>query len=138
MDKIREQRSQRFAQLIGLELKSIFVKKEITQTSVADRLGHSRGGFSKWLNAKPSIPVEVLINVCELLSVDPRSIFNNAYNQLIEELGQNPEFPAVDDAHLSAEEKIQLTLEKLKRGDMSIAALHDPNKKAEMNGEGLD
>lgn len=32
------------------------------------------------------------------------------------------------------EERIKSTLQKLQRGDMSLAALHDPHKKIEMNG----
>ena len=91
MSEIQKNRSHRFAQLVGLELKADFTRHEVSQTSVADRLGHSRTSFSKWLNAKPSMPMEALINTCELLGVDPREVFNAAYRRLIEEMGEyNP------------------------------------------------
>lgn len=91
MNEIQKNRSHRFAQLVGLELKADFTRHEVSQTSVADRLGHSRTSFSKWLNAKPSMPMEALINTCELLGVDPREVFNAAYRRLIEEMGEyNP------------------------------------------------
>ena len=91
MNEIQKNRSHRFAQLVRLELKADFTRHEVSQTSVADRLGHSRTSFSKWLNAKPSMPMEALINTCELLGVDPREVFNAAYRRLIEEMGEyNP------------------------------------------------
>ena len=91
MNEIQKNRSHRFAQLVGLELKADFTRHEVSQASVADRLGHSRTSFSKWLNAKPSMPMEALINTCELLGVDPREVFNAAYRRLIEEMGEyNP------------------------------------------------
>ena len=88
MNEIQKDRGHRFAQLVGLELKANFTRHEVSQTSVADRLGHSRTSFSKWLNAKPSMPMEALINTCELIGVDPRSVFNAAYSRLIEEMGE--------------------------------------------------
>ena len=37
------------------------------------------------------MPMEALINTCELLGVDPREVFNAAYRRLIEEMGEyNP------------------------------------------------
>lgn len=129
MNKIQEMRSQRFSQLIGLELKSTFVKKEVTQSSVADSLGHSRGGFSKWINAKPSMPIEVIINVCEFLSIDPRNIFDNAYAQLLNELG-SPQPSRFDVSQLSEDARKEMALKNLAEHDMGIAALEDKNKNA--------
>ena len=41
MSDNREYRSRRFAQLVGLELKGEFAKHSISQTKVAEILGHS-------------------------------------------------------------------------------------------------
>ncbi len=49
MSDNREYRSRRFAQLVGLELKGEFAKHSISQTKVAEILGHSKGGYSKWI-----------------------------------------------------------------------------------------
>lgn len=81
-------RSERFAQLVGLELKGNFASRNISQTKIADELGHSRSGYSKWLNAKPSIPLEALLNTCELIDADPRSVIDSAYSRLISEMGE--------------------------------------------------
>ena len=88
MSKIQDERSHRFSQLIGLELKASFARHETSQADVAEKLGHSKSGYSRWLNAKPSMPMEALINTCELLGVDPREVFNAAYRRLIEEMGE--------------------------------------------------
>lgn len=87
MSDIKEQRSKRFAQLIGYELKANFAREGTSQAEVAERLGHSKSGYSRWINAKPSMPLEAFINTCELINVDPRQVVDAAYTRLIEELG---------------------------------------------------
>ncbi|WP_155802875.1 helix-turn-helix domain-containing protein [Bifidobacterium sp. AGR2158] len=88
MSKNASTRDSRFAQLIGLELKAEFARKEISQGDVADKLGHSRSGYSRWLNAKPSMPLEAFLNTCELIGADPRAIMDAAYERLTKEMGQ--------------------------------------------------
>ena len=90
MSKNASTRDSRFAQLIGLELKAEFARKEISQGDVADKLGHSRSGYSRWLNAKPSMPLEAFLNTCELIGADPRTIMDAAYERLTKEMG-NPQ-----------------------------------------------
>jgi len=88
MSKNASTRDSRFAQLIGLELKAEFARKEISQGDVADKLGHSRSGYSRWLNAKPSMPLEAFLNTCELIGADPRAIMDAAYERLTQEMGR--------------------------------------------------
>lgn len=97
-------RSERFAQLVGLELKGNFASRNISQTKIADELGHSRSGYSKWLNAKPSIPLEALLNTCELIDADPRSVIDSAYSRLISEMGERRLVPdsSVSDSSASS------------------------------------
>lgn len=97
-------RSERFAQLVGLELKGNFASRNISQTKIADELGHSRSGYSKWLNAKPSIPLEALLNTCELINADPRSVIDSAYSRLISEMGERRLVPdsSVSDSSASS------------------------------------
>lgn len=129
MSKIQDERSHRFSQLIGLELKASFARHETSQADVAEKLGHSKSGYSRWLNAKPSMPMEALINTCELLGVDPREVFNAAYRRLIEEMGEyNPASTGerfVDD---DEQARVAETLKKLHRGDLDIAAYEDEHK----------
>lgn len=97
MSDIKEQRSKRFAQLIGYELKANFAREGTSQAEVAERLGHSKSGYSRWINAKPSMPLEAFINTCELINVDPRQVVDAAYTRLIEELGAPPTIVQVAD-----------------------------------------
>ena len=97
MSDIKEQRSKRFAQLIGYELKANFTREGTSQAEVAERLGHSKSGYSRWINAKPSMPLEAFINTCELINVDPRQVVDAAYTRLIEELGAPPTIAQVAD-----------------------------------------
>lgn len=127
MSKIQDERSHRFSQLIGLELKASFARHETSQADVAEKLGHSKSGYSRWLNAKPSMPMEALINTCELLGVDPREVFNAAYRRLIEEMGEyNP--ASTGERFVDDDERVRMTLEKLHRGDVDIVALEDEHK----------
>lgn len=118
MNEIQKQRGHRFAQLIGLELKAQFVRNSISQTSIADQLGHSRTSFSKWINAKPSIPIEALLNVCEILKVDPREIVDTAYNRLLNESVKEAHDALIDDIVDNPD-------------NYDIAANHDKNKEIE-------
>ena len=82
------------------------------------------------------MPMEALINTCELLGVDPREVFNAAYRRLIEEMGEYN--PALAGEHLVVDDeqaRINETLKKLHRGDMDIAALEDEHK---YDGDGDD
>lgn len=88
MSNIQSERSHRFSQLVGLELKASFARHETSQAEVAVKLGHSKSGYSRWLNAKPSMPMEALLNTCELIGVDPRDIMDAAYRRLIAEMGE--------------------------------------------------
>lgn len=134
MSKIQDERSHRFSQLIGLELKASFARHETSQADVAEKLGHSKSGYSRWLNAKPSMPMEALINTCELLGVDPREVFNAAYRRLIEEMGEyNP--ASTGERFVDDDERVRMTLEKLHRGDVDIVALEDEHK---FDGDGDD
>ena len=106
MSKNASTRDSRFAQLIGLELKAEFARKEISQGDVADKLGHSRSGYSRWLNAKPSMPLEAFLNTCELIGADPRAIMDAAYERLTQEMGRprdlSPTTPNDEDAALAS------------------------------------
>jgi hypothetical protein len=92
MSDNREYRSRRFAQLVGLELKGEFAKHSISQTKVAEILGHSKGGYSKWINAKPSMPLEAFLNTCELIEADPKAVIDASYKRLLDELGTPDEY----------------------------------------------
>ena len=96
MSKTQGERSHRFSQLVGLELKASFARHETSQTEVAEKLGHSKSGYSRWLNAKPSMPIETLLNTCELIGVDPREIVNDAYRRLLDEAGPYQHADAVN------------------------------------------
>lgn len=125
MNEIQGMRSHRFSQLIGLELKAEFARKEVSQTGVADSLGHSRTSYSKWMNAKPSMPFEAFLNTCELIGADPRQIMNSAYKRLITEMGEYKP-PQLNEER---EAKIHDMIANPEKYD--LAANHDKYKQAE-------
>lgn len=80
------------------------------------------------------MPMEALINTCELLGIDPREVFNAAYRRLIEEMGEyNP--ASTGERFVDDDERVRMTLEKLHRGDVDIVALEDEHK---FDGDGDD
>jgi transcriptional regulator with XRE-family HTH domain len=125
MSEIIEDRSKRFAQLIGLELKANFAREETSQAEVAEKLGHSKSGYSRWLNAKPSMPVEALLNTCESIGVDPRIVIDAAYRRLIEEMG-----PYED----ASQREALIDRAVMDPESFGVAALHDENKSRESQG----
>jgi transcriptional regulator with XRE-family HTH domain len=130
----KQDRSKRFAQLIGIELKANFARAEMSQAEVAEKLGHSKSGYSRWLNAKPSIPFEAFLNTCELIGVNPATVIETAYGRLISEMGTPDSSPILDVSQLTDEQKTQIVLEKLRQGDMTLQANTDPDKEAMANG----
>lgn len=127
MSDNREYRSRRFAQLVGLELKGEFAKHSISQTKVAEILGHSKGGYSKWINAKPSMPLEAFLNTCELIEADHKAVIDASYKRLLDELGTPDEY---------RERESQIADDLIDRiaahpEDYDVAANKDPNKTLE-------
>lgn len=140
MSKVQDERSHRFSQLIGLELKASFARHETSQAEVAERLGHSKSGYSRWLNAKPSMPIEALMNTCELIGVDPRDVFNAAYRRLVEELGAyKPSIGESDSVQSAASGERVVDLGDLADRiashpeEFDLMASTDRNKENEMN-----
>jgi hypothetical protein len=86
--------------------------------------------MSKWLNAKPPIDVAVARKICDYIGADISDVTNSANKRLHDELGPWPPITVNPDA-LSEEEKKRLIMEKVRRGDMSLAANYDPDKEAE-------
>ncbi|MCH9277242.1 helix-turn-helix domain-containing protein, partial [Bifidobacterium amazonense] len=121
----------RFSQLVGLELKASFARHETSQAEVAEKLGHSKSGYSRWLNAKPSMPMEALLNTCELIGVDPRDVFNAAYQRLIDEMGEYSPDTATRDA--VSNDDIDALADQIAADPerFHLAASIDPNKEYE-------
>ncbi|KFI56550.1 helix-turn-helix domain-containing protein [Bifidobacterium callitrichos] len=131
MSNTQDERSHRFSQLIGLELKASFARHETSQAEVAEKLGHSKSGYSRWLNAKPSMPMEAMINTCELIGVDPRNIFDAAYRRLIEEMGPanaGERIVSLDDIAADEQSAIEETLRAYRDNPVDLAASHSSHK----------
>lgn len=144
MSDLRQNRSERFAQLIGLELKANFAREGTSQAEVADKLGHSKSGYSRWINAKPSMPLEAFLNTCELIGIDPRNVVSAAYKRLIDEQGpiDNSESASAVSVSASAgagrsfvsDDDVEDTIRKLASG-LGVAAYRGEHK---YDGDGDD
>lgn len=80
-------RAQLFAKYLGAELKGAIRSRGFSQAQVADQLGHARSSMANWLNAKPSIPMEVAEKVCLCIGVELRVIVSRAHERVNDEMG---------------------------------------------------
>lgn len=100
---------------------------------VADALSHARSAMSNWLNAKPPIDVAVANKICDYIGMDITVVIRRAEQRVKEDLGPYPPL-AVDPSQLPDDEKVAYVLDKVKAGDQTLAAMHDPNKEKEAEG----
>lgn len=125
-----QERAERFAQLFGAELKGTIASHGYSQGQVADDLGHARSTMSKWLNAKPAIDVAIARKICDYVGANIIEVTNSANRRLLDELGPWPPI-TVDPSALSEEEKRRIVMQKVRSGDMDLAAYRDENKETE-------
>jgi hypothetical protein len=73
------------------------------------------------------MPLEALLNTCELIGVDPRAIVDAAYQRLIEEMGEySAHSPSIDISQLPAEERTDIKGESSAQSIRDMAA--DPSR----------
>lgn len=78
------------------------------------------------------MPIEALLNTCELIGVDPREVIDSAYRRLIEEMGEAVNSPSAGDSRV---EDVLSRVQAMSAGrdDLGLAALHDEHK---LDGDG--
>ncbi|MCI1637790.1 MAG: helix-turn-helix domain-containing protein [Bifidobacterium crudilactis] len=130
MDNLLRKRADLFGKYVSAEIKGAIVAQGFTQTGVAKGINRQGANLSRWLGGKPTIPIEVALEVCNYIGVDLQKIVNRAQQRVEDELGPWPPITVNPDA-MSEEEKKRLMMEKVRRGDMSLAANYDPDKEAE-------
>jgi transcriptional regulator with XRE-family HTH domain len=133
MDYILRERAKLFGKYISAALKGEIVTRGYSQGEVADGIQRQKANLSRWLNGKPTIPIEVAHEVCDFIGVDLQDLVANAEQRIIRELGSWPPVE-VDPLLLSDEEKVQLVLKKIAADDQTLAASTDPYKKYEKEG----
>lgn len=122
-------RAQLFAKYLGAELKGAIRSRGYSQAEIADRLGHARSSFANWLNAKPSIPIEVAEKICLCIGVELKIVVARAHQRVNDEMGPYGNERRSDQ---------QSVLEQLTRViggnslDYTTAAYRDGNKFREM------
>ena len=86
MNDIRE-RGERFAVLLGAELKGAIAAQGTSARQVALTLKRQPANMSMWLSGKRPLPADLFNEICETIGVQPDSIVNRAYERLIAEVG---------------------------------------------------
>ncbi|MCH9275660.1 helix-turn-helix domain-containing protein [Bifidobacterium amazonense] len=122
-------RAQLFGKYLGAELKGAIRSRGYSQAEIADRLGHARSSFANWLNAKPSIPVEVAEKICLCIGVELKEIVGRAHQRVNEEMG------AYGTERMSEQQSVLEQLTRVignGRLNYTTAAYRDENKKREM------
>jgi len=81
------------------------------------------------LGLKAPVRLSEFILICNVCDVDPVATLTHTIKRAKEiEAQDSLQAPNVDVSQLSEEEKVEIILEKLAQGDMSLATMRDPNK----------
>lgn len=114
------------------EIKGAIVSRGYSQADVASAIGRQSANLSRWLNAKPTIPIEVADEVCEFAGLDLADIVDRAQKRVINELGEYGPgaTPASGDDSMREAEISDMIAHPEK---YDLAASYDPNKDAEIN-----
>jgi hypothetical protein len=78
-------RGQEFARLLRLELKQELVKAKPNHSirSVTHAIGRIHPTLANWLNGNGGeIPIVIVVDVCEVIGIDPCDVVKNAYTKL--------------------------------------------------------
>jgi transcriptional regulator with XRE-family HTH domain len=132
MDKRISERAQLFGEYVCGEIKGAIVSRGYSQADVASAIGRQSANLSRWLNAKPTIPIEVADEVCEFAGLDLADIVDRAQKRVIDELGEygSTEAPT-SGSDASREAEIRDMIANPEKYD--LAANRDKYKEAEMN-----
>ena len=129
MDKNLHERSELFGKYLCAEIKGAIVTHGFGQGQVADGIHRQKANLSRWLNANPVIPIAVAYEVCCFIGASLRELTDRAEQRVENEMGPyDDERPRMTLDDLTEDEKVQIVLEKLAQGDMSLATMRDPNK----------
>jgi transcriptional regulator with XRE-family HTH domain len=79
------ERGMRYAILVGIELKAEAIAKGIQINAMADQLKIHRGTLSRYLNGQRVTDVETLMDICQVLDVEPSVILERATFRLSSE-----------------------------------------------------
>ncbi|MFT8592459.1 MAG: helix-turn-helix transcriptional regulator [Bifidobacterium sp.] len=123
-------RAATFVKYVSSELKGAISSRGYNMSDIADALDRPRPTMTNWLNGKAQIRLDVAQEICEYIGMEIQEITARAYTRVINELGPWPPIEVNPD-QLSEDEKKRLIMEKVRRGDMSLAANYDPDKEAE-------
>ncbi|ROT86972.1 helix-turn-helix domain-containing protein [Bifidobacterium mongoliense] len=135
MDNLLRDRAELFGKYVSAEIKGAIVAQGYTQTEVAKGIDRQGANLSRWLSGKPTIPIEVALEVCNYIGVNLQKIVDRAQQRVEDELGPWPPIE-IDPAALSEDEKVDIAMrdfEKARMGkeEVKLAALRDENKKRE-------
>ncbi|GAA6121936.1 hypothetical protein BPY_00440 [Bifidobacterium psychraerophilum] len=133
MDNLLRKRADLFGKYVSAEIKGAIVAQGFTQTDVAKGINRQGANLSRWLGGKPTIPIEVALEVCNYIGVDLQKIVDRAQQRVQDELGPWPPITVNPDA-MSEDEKKQWTLDHME--DYDFAANTNPNKEQEMKSDG--
>jgi transcriptional regulator with XRE-family HTH domain len=101
----------------------------LTIKELAEKSGVPERTLIRLLKDERDIKVDQIYRLTEVFGIYPHELMESA-----ERFMQRDARGAIDVSQLTDEQRIAITLEKLKQGDQTLAALHDPDKEALANG----
>jgi AcrR family transcriptional regulator len=80
-------RSRRFSEIAGEELKVEFAICNFSARAVAEHLGIDATSLHNYTSGKRIIPITIIIDACEVIGGDLVELVKRAYVRLVAELG---------------------------------------------------
>lgn len=134
MDYKLRNRAKLFSEYVCAELKGSIVSHGFSQGAVADGIGRQKANLSRWLNAKPPIPIDVASEICTFIGEDLQAIVDRASTRVNEKLGEYSSVPraySISSSALTDDERIARAMKKASEDDVTLAANNNPDKEAE-------
>lgn len=80
-------RGRAYSRILANELKGAILARGYKIKTVATQIGIDNTSLSRYFAGMRTMPVDVLIDACEIIGVSPQTLASRAYERLIEELG---------------------------------------------------
>jgi len=81
-----ESRGERFAALVGAELRGAIASRGYSAAAVARSIGNDPATLSRWLTGKREVPVSVAMAIADYVGVSLAEVMDRAYARLDEEV----------------------------------------------------
>ncbi|KAE8130247.1 MULTISPECIES: helix-turn-helix domain-containing protein [Bifidobacterium] len=134
VNQLLKDRAVLFSKRVSEEIRGAIAAKGYSQRQVAREIKRQPKNLSQWLSGERQIPMDVAYQICGHVGMNIQTIVARAEQDVINEVGPWPPIEINLEA-LSDEDKKRIVMEKVRQGDMNLAAYHDENKESEREAD---